>query len=98
MKMLSLTALSLLLGLSLLSASPLDPKGDAKITKNEAEHIALRHYPRARVTAATLEKVKGKLVWSIEIAKPKSKPVVKVAVDAMSGRIVPEKKTSVRRL
>ncbi len=68
MKLLSLAALSLLLCFSFLSASPPDPKGDAKITKNEAEHIALMRYPGARVTAAKLDKVKGRLVWLIEIA------------------------------
>jgi uncharacterized membrane protein YkoI len=88
MKLLSFTALSLLLCFSLLSASPLDLEGEAKITKNEAEHIALKHYPGARVTAAKLEKVAEGLVWLIEIAPPKSKPAVAISVDAMSGRVV----------
>jgi uncharacterized membrane protein YkoI len=91
MKLVSLTALSLLLCFSLLSAVPLDTKGGAKITKNEAEHIALKNYPGARVTAARLEKGAGGPVWLIEIAPPKSKPVA-VTVDAMSGRIVSDKK------
>ena len=90
MKLFSLAALSSLLCFSFLSASPPDPKGDAKITKNEAEHIALMRYPGARVTAAKLDKVKGRLVWLIEIAPPKSKPAVAVTVDAMIGRIVSE--------
>ena len=90
MKLLFLAALSLLLCFSPLFASPLDPEGDAKITKNEAEHIALKRYPSSRVTAAKLEKVAGRLVWLIEIAPPQSKPVVAVTVDAMSGRIVSE--------
>ena len=91
MKLVSLTALSLLLCFSFLSASPPDTKGGAKITKNEAEHIALKNYPGARVTAARLEKGAGGLIWLIEIAPPKSKPVA-VTVDAMSGRIVSDKK------
>jgi uncharacterized membrane protein YkoI len=91
MKLVSLTALSLLLCFSFLFASPLDTKGGAKITKNEAEHIALRDYPGARVTAAKLEKATGKLVWRIEIAPQKSTPAVVVLVDAMSGRIVSDK-------
>lgn len=88
MKLLSLAALSLLLCFSLLSASPTGAMDGAKITKNEAEHIALERYPGARVTAAKLEKVTGRLVWLIEIAPPKSKPAVAVAVDATSGRII----------
>ena len=92
MKLVSLTVLWLLLCFSFLSASPLDPKGGTKITKNEAEHIALKDYPGARVTAARLEKRAGGLVWLIEIASPKSQPAVTVMVDAMSGRIVSDKK------
>ena len=91
MKLISLTALSLLLCLSFLSASPLDTKNGAKITKNEAEHIALKNYPGARVTAARLEKAAGGLVWLIEIASPKTKTAVAVTVDAVSGRIVSDK-------
>ena len=88
MKRISFSAVALLLSLSLLAASPHDPKG-AKITKNEAQHIALKGYPGARVTAAKLENVRGILVWSIEIAPDNAKPVL-VAVDAKTGRVVPE--------
>jgi Peptidase propeptide and YPEB domain len=90
MKLISLSGLSLLLCFSLLSASPSDWKGGPKITKNEAEHIALLRHPDARVTAAKLEEVRGRLVWLIEIAKPKL--VTEVAVDATSGRIATPKK------
>ena len=61
------------------------------ITKNEAEHIALKNYPGARVTAARLEKAAGGLIWLIEIASPKTKTAVAVTVDAVSGRIVSDK-------
>lgn len=90
MKLITLSSLWLLLSLSLLAASPHDAKG-AKITKNEAEHIALKHYPGSRVTAAKLETVQGTLLWSIEIARSNAKPVA-VAVDARSGRVVPREK------
>jgi uncharacterized membrane protein YkoI len=71
MRLISHSALSSVLCLSL-QASPLDPKGTAKITRNEAEHIALKQYPGGRVKMAKLETVDGKLVWSIEIANPNS--------------------------
>jgi hypothetical protein len=90
MKFFSLAALSLLLGLSMVCASPLQKEGAAKITKNEAEHIALKNHQGARVTAAKLETIEGKKVWSIEIAQGERR--TKVAVDAMSGRILPGKK------
>jgi len=90
MKFFSLSALSLLLGLSMVCASPLEKEGGAKITKNEAEHIALKHHKGARVAAAKLETIEGRRVWSIEIAQ--GRHLTMVAVDAMSGRILSVKK------
>jgi len=92
MKVLSLAVLWVFLCFSFLFASPSGSKDDAKITKNEAEHIALKRYPGARVTAAKLEEVTGRMVWLIEISPPKSKPAVAVTVDAMSGRIISDQK------
>ena len=39
------------------------------------------------MTAAKLEKVEGKLVWSLEIAPAKAEAVQHIEVDAMTGRI-----------
>ncbi|CAN5426083.1 hypothetical protein BH20VER3_BH20VER3_22550 [soil metagenome] len=91
MKSFSLIAVSLLWGVSILAASPIDPEGPAKITKNEAEHIALRQHQGARVTAARLEKVEGVLVWSIDVGQRDGKEITRVSVDAKSGRILPGK-------
>lgn len=90
MKVISLSALAFLLSLSLLVASPHGPQG-AKITRNEAQHIALKSYPGGRVTSTKLETVQGTLVWSVEITRANAKPVG-VTVDAMTGRVVPGKK------
>ena len=89
MKLVSLFAISCLLAFSQIDASPHDSK-EPKITRNEAQHIALRQFPGARVTAAKLETVQGALVWSIEIAPLNAKSVM-VAVDATTGRVVPRK-------
>ncbi len=83
MKLIRFAAFSVLLCSSTLQASPLDPKGGAKITKNEAEHIALKRFPGAHVTWSKLETEDGKLVWSLELAGPAQH----VAVDAMTGHI-----------
>jgi Peptidase propeptide and YPEB domain len=93
MKLFILLASSIVVSLSLLQASPEDSKGVAKITKNEAEHIALRNHAGARVTAAKLETVQGKMVWLVEVAEPKAQHVMHVSVDAMSGHILSEKKS-----
>lgn len=89
MKFFSLSALCLLVGVSMVWASPLETKSGAKITKNEAEHIALKQHPGARVTAAKLETVQKVKIWSIEIAQGEQRQMV--LVDAMSGRIIPPK-------
>ncbi len=84
------SVLSLLLGLSLVGASPLEKEPGTKITKNEAEHIALLGHDGARVTAARLETIEGKRIWVIEIAQDKQQTTVRV--DAVSGRVIsPEK-------
>ncbi len=87
MKLISLAVCGFFLCCATLQASPLDPPGHAKITKNEAEHIALKRFPGGQVTAAKLEKVEGKLVWSLEIAPAKAEAVQHIEVDAMTGRI-----------
>lgn len=92
MRLFTILASSLVVGLSLLQASPEEPKAGAKITKNEAEHIALRDHAGARVTAAKLETVQGKMVWLVDVAEPKAQHVMHVAVDAMSGHILSERK------
>ena len=93
MKLLSLLTCVFLACSSLLQADPLHPPDNAKITKNEAEHIALKSSPGARVTNAKLETVQGQLVWSLQLVASGGATKA-VAVDAVSGRIVgaPEKK------
>lgn len=89
MKLISLAACTFLLCLAPLQANPRHPKGEARITKNEAEHIALKNHLGARVTAAKLEKVNGKLVWSLMVAAGVEQPAQQVQVDAITGRLVP---------
>ncbi len=86
MKLVSLSALSLLLGISLAAGNPLPKEPGSKITRNEAQHIALRGHKDARVTSAKLETIEGKKIWVIEIAQGKHPEVVHV--DAVSGRVV----------
>ncbi|HEY3663044.1 MAG TPA: PepSY domain-containing protein [Chthoniobacterales bacterium] len=92
MKAFSLFVLSFVLGISLAGASPAEKRSGRKITKNEAEHIALRPHKGARVAAATLETVGGDKVWAIQIAQGKSLTMVKV--NATSGRVVATEKVN----
>jgi uncharacterized membrane protein YkoI len=59
----------------------------AKVSKSDAEKTALGKVPNGSVESAELEKERGKLVWSFDIAKPNTKNITEVQVDAKTGRI-----------
>jgi hypothetical protein len=59
----------------------------ANVTKAEAQKTALAKVPNGKVTAAELEKERGKLIWSFDIAMPHSKNITEVQVDAKTGKI-----------
>ena len=86
MKLISLAALSLFVCLSLV-ASPIERRGATKITKNEAEHIALRQYPGTHVQRAKLARLDGEPVWQVELADSQSRQRIQVGVDATTGRV-----------
>jgi uncharacterized membrane protein YkoI len=60
----------------------------AKISKLAAEKIALSKVPTGTIQSAELEKERGKLIWSFDISKPRTKNITEVQVDARNGRIV----------
>ncbi len=67
-----------------------DPKllAKAKISKAVAEKTALTKAPDGTVKDAELEEENGKLVWSFDIARPGTKDITEVQVDAITGKIV----------
>lgn len=60
----------------------------AKITKAAAEHIALGKVPHGSIKSAEIENEKGHLVWSFDIARPMTRDITEVLVDAKSGKII----------
>jgi uncharacterized membrane protein YkoI len=63
-------------------------EAQAKITKAEAEKIALDKVPGGTIKEGGIEKEKGKVIWSFDIATPGAKDITEVQVDAMTGAIV----------
>jgi hypothetical protein len=61
---------------------------EAKVTKADAEKIALAKAPSGTVKEAELEKEKGKLIWSFDITTPDTKYITEVGVDALTGEVV----------
>ena len=60
----------------------------AKITKAEAEHIALAKVPHGSIKSAEIENEKGHLVWSFDIAQAGIGDITEILVDAKTGRIL----------
>ena len=85
-----LTAVAAFVSLGNVDAAPSEKElaKEAKLTRNEAEHIALAKVPKGKVTAGELEREHGILIWSFDIAKPGTHDIDEVQVDAKSGKIV----------
>lgn len=69
-------------------------QSEAKITRAQAESIALAKVPNGTIKEGELEKEKGKLIWSFDIATPGAKDITEVAVDAKTGEIASIEKES----
>jgi uncharacterized membrane protein YkoI len=63
-------------------------EAQAKITRAQAEKIALDKAPGGTIKEGEIEKEKGKLIWSFDIATPGTKDITEVNVDAMTGAVV----------
>src|SRR2546430_1854945 len=63
-------------------------QAEARVSRAEAEKIALSQAPNGTIKEAELEKEKGKLIWSFDIATPGAKDITEVGVDAITGKVV----------
>jgi hypothetical protein len=60
----------------------------ATITQAAAEKTALAKVPMGTVKSAELENERGALVWSFDIATPKSRNIHEILVNAKTGKII----------
>jgi hypothetical protein len=60
---------------------------ETKVTKSRAEKTALTKVPDGIIKSAELEREHGLLIWSFDIAKPGTKKITEVQVDAKTGKI-----------
>jgi hypothetical protein len=63
-------------------------EAQAKVSRAEAEKIALAKAPGGTIKAGEIEREKGKVIWSFDIAMPGTKDITEVQVDAMTGEVV----------
>ena len=99
MGMVSLT-LGIVLGFAV-AAFAAQPSQDelmkqAKITKAQAEQIAVAKVPRGTVKSAEIEKEKGRIVWSFDIARPGTRDITEIWVDAKTAKIISTQAESLR--
>jgi len=91
--LISLMVLLSLLGVVLIGCATEEKKeaklqAQAKVTRADAEKIALSKAPGGSIKEGELEKEKGKLIWSFDIAMPSSTDIKEVQVDAITGEVV----------
>jgi uncharacterized membrane protein YkoI len=60
---------------------------ETKVTKSQAEKTALTKVPDGIIKSAELEKEHRLLIWSFDIAKPGTRNITEVQVDAKTGKI-----------
>jgi uncharacterized membrane protein YkoI len=61
---------------------------EAKITLNQAEHLALAKVSHGKVSTAELEREHGILIWSFDITQPGTRNISEVQVNAKTGKVV----------
>ncbi|HEY2138619.1 MAG TPA: PepSY domain-containing protein [Chthoniobacterales bacterium] len=90
------TVIGLTFSVSAAEENPSQLVKGAKITKIQAEHIVLAQVPHGRVKSAEIEKEKGHLVWSFDIAIPATRNITEILVDAKSGQIISRQTETLR--
>ena len=63
-------------------------RAQAEVTEATAQKTALAKVPGGPIKSAELEKERGKLIWSFDVAMPKSRNITEVQVDAKTDKIV----------
>ena len=63
-------------------------QSQAKISKEDAEEIAMSKVPDGTIKESELEKEKGHLQWSFDMARPGQKDITEVNIDAITGAVL----------
>jgi len=63
-------------------------EAEAKLSRADAEKIALSKVPGGTIKEGELEKEKGKLIWSFDVSTPGTKDIMEVNIDAITGAVI----------
>lgn len=69
-------------------------QAQAKVSRAEAERIALAKVPGGTIKEGEIEKEKGHLIWSFDITTPGTSDITEVQVSAVNGEVVAIEKES----
>ena len=61
---------------------------EAKISKADAQAMALAKVPGGTIKEGELERENGKLQWSFDVATPGTKDITEVNIDAVTGQVL----------
>lgn len=67
---------------------------EAKVSRADAEKIALAKVPNGTIKEGEIEKEHGKLIWSFDLTTPETADLTEVNVDAMTGEVMAIEKES----
>lgn len=70
------------------SDSQSELKAQAKISKEDAEAIAMSKVPNGTIKESELEKENGHLQWSFDMSTPGEKDITEVNIDAITGEVL----------
>ena len=70
---------------------------EAKVSKEAAEQTALAKVPNGTIKEGEIEKEKGRLIWSFDIATAGTSDITEVNVDALTGEVVSVDKESAEK-
>ena len=60
---------------------------EIRVTKHDAKKIALARVQHGTIKCVELEKDRGELIWSVDVAQRAKKDITDVCVDAVTGKI-----------
>src|SRR5262245_56965657 len=63
-------------------------EAQAKVSRAQAEKIALTKAPGGTIKQGEIENEKGKLIWSFDITMPGTKDIKEVNVDAITSDVI----------
>ena len=63
-------------------------KAQAKVSEAAARSTALAKVHKGTISSAELEREHGRLIWSFDIAKPGTRNITEIQVDAKTGKVV----------